>query len=690
MCFRTSLFAQKLTTVSRSTWRVFGSRQHQQCLACLFVFLSVLTELTGLPNHGSAAASVGLVSAGSKSQRQSTERVSFYSNVSLPSQHYQVLPDWSVHYGGSHYYGGHYPPRTPHESARILNSGSASLPNSASLPSSHSISSSGSQSTNSPPRDDRGQPASGSQLESDIPGPWPWAPAPIRHWWAQHHKRSAISSLSSTSSSSSYSLSSSELQQNQQCLHNHTKFQKIPALTIQGELPWAKRVCSASSLDDRVKLLLAESPCKQHKVCQVLSPTDLQRISSDATCLESVRDKWWELFRKINNILIDFEEIFSKKFAIERYSVIHAVEECKAAYAYWTCSTHLPLYLTPSIGDERPSTTQKSSSFNDSHTSFGSGDGPEDSRSGSESSDGGGEAQSERRPEAVPLNGCGSICREVERKCPFFIKGLEDDKAAGNPSFICKDEAIPNVIINPMGDEAEATLPLCCYKAVDEPPPGAWLSFEAEDPTRPFCVEPDSIRDRRRSKRYTSSTTSNLDSGQPDRAHGLGGPSHSHPASSSSSSSSYSYSSDTLESSTFSSDDLDLEESITLLSGRDDEMRCDIIFSPPSLSLNITSVALDEWEAWHHTLSNTSIFGATDTYFDDEDEGDLLFASLSRWWSNFMGRFGLSIFATDSAGHYGVNTSGQNRTSSPGRGCVWALVALILWLGNTSGRLRTM
>lgn len=365
----------------------------------------------------------------------------------------------------------------------------------------------------------------------------------------------------------------------------------------------------------------------------------------------------------------------------------------KAAYAYWTCSTHLPLYLTPSIGDERSFTPPQSSSFHDSHTSSGSGDGSEDFRDGSESSEGGRETRSERRHEAVPLNGCGSICREVERKCPFFIKGLEDDKAAGNPSFICKDEAIPNVIINPMGDEAEATLPLCCYKAVDEPPPGAWLSFEAEDPTRPFCVEPDSIRNRR-SKQYSSSTSLNVDSGQPDRAHGLGGPSHTHPtgevgrppASSSSFSSSFS---DTLESSTFSSDDPEHEESITLLSGRDDEMRCDIIFTPPSLSLNITSVALDEWEAWHHTLSNTSIFGATDTYYDDEDEGDLLFASLSRWWSNFMGRFGLSIFATDPGG-YSVSTSGQNRTSSPGRGYVGALVALILWLGTTSGRLRTM
>lgn len=37
---------------------------------------------------------------------------------------------------------------------------------------------------------------------------------------------------------------------------------------------------------------------------------------------------------------------------------------------------------------------------------------------------------------------CPSVCREVERKCPFFILGHEDDKAAGNPSFICKGRTI--------------------------------------------------------------------------------------------------------------------------------------------------------------------------------------------------------------------------------------------------------
>ena len=49
-----------------------------------------------------------------------------------------------------------------------------------------------------------------------------------------------------------------------------------------------------------------------------------------------------------------------------------------------------------------------------------------------------GEDEDEEEREAVQVEMCPSVCREVERKCPFFILGHEDDKAAGNPSFICK------------------------------------------------------------------------------------------------------------------------------------------------------------------------------------------------------------------------------------------------------------
>jgi hypothetical protein len=38
----------------------------------------------------------------------------------------------------------------------------------------------------------------------------------------------------------------------------------------------------------------------------------------------------------------------------------------------------------------------------------------------------------------VTVKPCQSVCKEVEKTCPFLIKGPDDDKAAGNPSFICK------------------------------------------------------------------------------------------------------------------------------------------------------------------------------------------------------------------------------------------------------------
>jgi hypothetical protein len=38
----------------------------------------------------------------------------------------------------------------------------------------------------------------------------------------------------------------------------------------------------------------------------------------------------------------------------------------------------------------------------------------------------------------IKVESCQSVCKEVEKRCPFLIKGLEDDKAAGNPSFLCK------------------------------------------------------------------------------------------------------------------------------------------------------------------------------------------------------------------------------------------------------------
>ena len=89
------------------------------------------------------------------------------------------------------------------------------------------------------------------------------------------------------------------------------------------------------------------------------------------------------------------------------------------AYAFWICSYHLPLYLTPS-------------------RSRGSDHSDQQQQEQPVTSDQIEEEEEEREREAVKVEMCPSVCREVERKCPFFILGHEDDKAAGNPSFICK------------------------------------------------------------------------------------------------------------------------------------------------------------------------------------------------------------------------------------------------------------
>ncbi len=79
------------------------------------------------------------------------------------------------------------------------------------------------------------------------------------------------------------------------------------------------------------------------------------------------------------------------------------------------CSNHLPLYLTPSTRESDEGVVAASAA--------------------------GGVVSSPSpglRPPVVQIRACGSVCREVERQCPFFILNTEEDKAAGNPSFICK------------------------------------------------------------------------------------------------------------------------------------------------------------------------------------------------------------------------------------------------------------
>lgn len=40
------------------------------------------------------------------------------------------------------------------------------------------------------------------------------------------------------------------------------------------------------------------------------------------------------------------------------------------------------------------------------------------------------------------VGACQSNCLTVEKRCPFLIKGTEDDMASGNPSFMCKGKEL--------------------------------------------------------------------------------------------------------------------------------------------------------------------------------------------------------------------------------------------------------
>ena len=68
------------------------------------------------------------------------------------------------------------------------------------------------------------------------------------------------------------------------------------------------------------------------------------------------------------------------------------------AYAFWICSTHLPMWLLDSDSDKY-----------------------------------------------VEVEACRSTCLMVEKRCPFLIKGTEDDMASGNPSFMCKGKGGGNL-----------------------------------------------------------------------------------------------------------------------------------------------------------------------------------------------------------------------------------------------------
>ena len=79
----------------------------------------------------------------------------------------------------------------------------------------------------------------------------------------------------------------------------------------------------------RVKAILKDSPCLEHRVCQIFPPESLEAIDSDATCHHEVEHNWWLNFHKIQNIIYDFEQSFSEKFDIATYSIMFNVDKCQ-------------------------------------------------------------------------------------------------------------------------------------------------------------------------------------------------------------------------------------------------------------------------------------------------------------------------------------------------------------------------
>lgn len=171
----------------------------------------------------------------------------------------------------------------------------------------------------------------------------------------------------------------------------------------------------------------------------------------------------------------------------------------------------------------------------------------------------------------------------------------------------------------------------CCYKAVDVPAPGRWLSINATQ--RPFCIEPDTLTLTPSDEQAaagedlgwfpTSATATAPDPGSART-----------PSTTSKSTSGQGV--DDRDNNDDVADDDDDDQDLSSLSLLLHQ-RCDI-YHPPSPDLNITSLVYDEWRAWSHFLSNRSIFSEaaarTDMVpvYDATAEDHQLFNRLSRFF----------------------------------------------------------
>ena len=172
---------------------------------------------------------------------------------------------------------------------------------------------------------------------------------PIRHWWmavyhhhGDQHSSSQVAGAPSQSASARASrvkrlLQSAEARQNfTQCLHedvltgsSSTLMGQHDILSLQGESAWEDRVCATRTLNDRVHVLLEALPCHLHRVCQILSPTLLQRLARPDECRQVARDLWRNVFHKLHLMIRDFSDVLQQKFDIGNYSTMHENEMCK-------------------------------------------------------------------------------------------------------------------------------------------------------------------------------------------------------------------------------------------------------------------------------------------------------------------------------------------------------------------------
>ena len=103
-------------------------------------------------------------------------------------------------------------------------------------------------------------------------------------------------------------------------------------MTLHGATEWVDRVCSANQLDQRVmELLTALEYCPRHKVCQILSPDELRRLSDDNSCRQEA-ERLWSRFHKIFLVNRDFSDVFQEKFDTANYSVSFNSSHCQVRF----------------------------------------------------------------------------------------------------------------------------------------------------------------------------------------------------------------------------------------------------------------------------------------------------------------------------------------------------------------------